>query len=242
MPVIFAFLYLLQRFYLQTSRQMRLLMIEAKAPLYTHFTEAESISRGAAGSASRQSGGDGATTIRAFGWQHFYQARASALVDQSQRPAYLQSCIQYWLAFVLNLAMAALAVILVSTVVTWRDKLNISTGSVGVSLVIIIGLSETLTRLINTWTKLESSVGAVARVKRFVTETGSEDTEGSVQVSGNEDDIPTDWPQPGAIEFDGVVASYRSAPSLSRTSLPLLGSSSLILFKGTTNTVSTTGG
>ncbi|EQB45580.1 ABC transporter [Colletotrichum gloeosporioides Cg-14] len=39
LPFLCAILYLLQRFYLQTSRQVRLLGIEAKAPLYTHFSE-----------------------------------------------------------------------------------------------------------------------------------------------------------------------------------------------------------
>ncbi|KAK3319769.1 ABC transporter [Cercophora scortea] len=201
-PFIFALLYLLQRFYLQTSRQMRLLMIEAKAPLYTHFSETES-------STAAASGG-GAVTIRAFGWQRFYQARASRLVDQSQRPAYLQSCIQHWLAFVLNLLMAVLAVVLVATVVTWRNSLDISAGGVGVSLIIIIGLSETLTRLIRTWTKLESSVGAVARVKRFVADTGVEDDGdgvlGGVDAGGF--GSGAGGLGAGAVEFEGVVASY----------------------------------
>lgn len=38
-PLIGIALYFIQRFYLQTSRQVRLLGIEARAPLYTHFTE-----------------------------------------------------------------------------------------------------------------------------------------------------------------------------------------------------------
>lgn len=46
-------MYLLQSFYLQTSRQDRLLEIEAKAPLYAHFGESVA----------------GASTIRVFGWR-----------------------------------------------------------------------------------------------------------------------------------------------------------------------------
>jgi len=202
MPFIFAFLYLLQRFYLQTSRQMRLLMIESKAPLYTHFSEAESTSSGGAGSSASRGIGAGAVTIRAFGWQSFYEARASALADRSQQPAYLQNCIQSWLGFVLNTTVAVLAVILVATVVTWRDRLDINAGGVGVSLIILIGLSQTLARLIRTWTTLESSVGAVARVRRFVTETKSEDVP--------DRDAAPEWPRGGgAVEFDNLVASYK---------------------------------
>jgi ATP-binding cassette subfamily C (CFTR/MRP) protein 1 len=97
--------------------------------------------------------------------------------------------------------VAALAVVLVGTVVIWRDQF--SPGSVGVSLLMIIGFSETLARLIQSWTKLESSVGAVARVKRFTAETETEEGPGRVA------DVPPQWPQAGALEFKGVVASHR---------------------------------
>ncbi|EFX06313.1 ABC multidrug transporter [Grosmannia clavigera kw1407] len=215
MPFVAAFLYALQRFYLQTSRQMRLLMIEAKAPLYTQFSE-----MGTPGTtASERSGstagtGTGTITIRAFGWQRAYAARVAALVDRSQRPAYIQSCIQHWLDFVLTLTMAVLVVVLVATVVSWQDRLDISAGGVGVSLVVLLGLSTTLTRLIRTWTRLEPSVGAVARVRRFVTET--EETAG--------EEVPvSELSQPvGTVCFDDLVAAYEpdaASPVLQHVSL-----------------------
>ena len=184
-PVIGTVLYFLQRFYLQTSRQVRLLEIEAKAPLYTHF--AESVA--------------GAITIRAFGWQSHYQDRNYQLIDTSQRPAYIQRCIQQWLGFVLDLIVTVLAVALVATVVTWRDKFT--AGSVGVSLVMIIGFNETLARLIRSWTSLESSIGAVARTKQFVAEVESEEES---RRAGT--DMPPGWPQAGALEISDVVSSY----------------------------------
>ncbi|KAK2036628.1 ABC transporter [Colletotrichum somersetense] len=187
--------YFLQRFYLQTSRQIRLLGIEAKAPLYTHFSESVA----------------GGATIRAFGWQAQYQERNYQLIDLSQKPNYIQSCIQTWLTFVLNLVVAVLAVVLVCVVVIWHDKF--SAGSVGVSLVMVIGFSEVLARLIQSWTKLESSVGAVARVRRFVAETETEKTAGKGQ-------LPGDWPRDGAVNFSNVVASYGpdAEPALKRVS------------------------
>ncbi|KAH8645735.1 P-loop containing nucleoside triphosphate hydrolase protein [Xylariales sp. PMI_506] len=165
-PFVAALLYFLQRFYPKTSRQVRLLMFEAKSPLYAHFTESESAT--------------GVTTIRAFGWEHLYQARACALSDRFQRPAYLQNCIQTWLGFVLDFIVAVLAVVLVATVVTWKDNLGITPGGVGVALVILIGLGETLSRL--------SSIGAVTRVKCFVTETDSEDAMNKGRITINETD------------------------------------------------------
>ncbi|KAK0615177.1 ABC transporter [Bombardia bombarda] len=201
-PVIGTVVYFLQRFYLQTSRQVRLLGIEAAAPLYTHFTESVA----------------GAATIRAFGWQTHYQERNHEFIDTLQRPAYLQKCIQTWLAFVLNLIVAVLAVVLVGTVVTWHNKF--STGSVGVSLVMVIGFSEALTRLIQQWTRMESSVGAVARIQRFVADTESEEITADTGVAAV---IPIGWPQAGALEFENVVVSYEllDEPILKNISLSI---------------------
>ncbi|KAK7450770.1 ABC transporter [Colletotrichum acutatum] len=189
LPFLAAVLYFLQRFYLQTSRQIRLLGIEAKAPLYTHFSESVA----------------GGATIRAFGWQSEYQERNYGHIDTFQRPNYVQNCIQAWLTFVLNLLVATLAVILVSTVVKWHDKFSAS--SVGVSLIMVTGFSEVLARLIQTWTKLESSVGAVARVRRFHKETETETSVGKAS-------LPFEWPSSGALSFSDVSASYSPGDEL----------------------------
>ncbi|KAL6871928.1 P-loop containing nucleoside triphosphate hydrolase protein [Trichoderma novae-zelandiae] len=183
-PFFAIFIYFLQSFYLQTSRQIRLLAIEAHAPLFTHFSESIA----------------GASTIRAFGWQSYHQERNYRLIDASQRPVYLQSCIQHWLSFVLGMTTAVLAVLLVSTVFVWREQF--SPGSVGVSLVTVIGFSEVLVRLVRTWTTLEPSIGAVSRVKRFAEETEAEERDEKGAY------VPATWPQSGAIEFAGWTASY----------------------------------
>ncbi|KAK2883394.1 hypothetical protein FQN49_000034 [Arthroderma sp. PD_2] len=183
-PFVVALLYFLQSFYLKTSRQVRLLEIEAKAPLYTHFIESVA----------------GAPTIRAFGWQSQYQERNYKFIDQSQRLAYLQYCIQSWLGFVLDMLIAVIATVLVAVVVTWKDKF--SAGNVGVSLVMVLTFSSILTRMIKAWTTMESSIGAVARVKRFVTDTESE------EKSGCKTEVAQDWPTRGSIEFRSLVAAH----------------------------------
>ncbi|KAI1080070.1 ABC transporter [Whalleya microplaca] len=183
-PFVVVLLYFLQSFYLQTSRQVRLLEIEAKAPLYTHFMESVA----------------GAPTIRAFGWQSQYQDRNYKFIDQAQRPAYLQYCIQHWLGFVLDILVTAIAVVLVAVIVTWKDKF--SAGNVGVSLVMIMTFSSVLMRLIKVWTMMESSIGAVARVKRFVAHTESE------EKSSWKAEVAQDWPAQGNVEFKSLVAAH----------------------------------
>ncbi|OAA36246.1 ABC transporter, transmembrane domain, type 1 [Metarhizium rileyi] len=196
-PLMGISLFFLQKFYLQTSRQLRHLSIEAKAPLYTSFTAVS----------------EGLITIRAFGWESQYQDRCQRLIDASQRPEYMLSCIQYCLGFVLELLTAALAVALVTITITLADQL--SAGSVGVALVMVIGLSEVLVRLIKSWTRLETSIGAAARVKRYITDTESEVAKTNVVH------ISAQWPEAGCLEIKNLTASYTAdaEPALNNISL-----------------------
>ncbi|KAL7934474.1 P-loop containing nucleoside triphosphate hydrolase protein [Trichoderma chlorosporum] len=203
-PFFAVFIYFLQSFYLQTSRQIRLLAIEAHAPLFTHFSESIA----------------GAVTIRAFGWQSYHQERSYRLIDASQRPVYLQSCIQHWLGFVLETMTTVLVVLLVSTVLIWKDRF--SPGSVGVSLVTVIGFSEVLVRLVQTWTTLEPSIGAVSRVKRFSEETETEERSEKGAY------VPAAWPQAGAIEFAGWTTSY----GIATNAKPVLNGVTLSIMPG----------
>jgi ATP-binding cassette subfamily C (CFTR/MRP) protein 1 len=196
LPVVVAIVYVTQNFYLRTSRQIRLLDIEAKAPLYNHFIETVA----------------GSSTIRAMGtvWQDAFQQEAYARIDFSQRPFYLLLCIQQCLALVLDLTVAMLAVLVVAIMVTWRDSFR--EGDVGVALSMLITFSSTLMSVVKFWTLMEMSVGAVARVRDFVAETDSE--EPGVHGANGQDASrpslppPADWPRAGAINFEGVIAAY----------------------------------
>jgi ATP-binding cassette subfamily C (CFTR/MRP) protein 1 len=101
----------------------------------------------------------------------------------------------------MDLIVTVLCVVLVSIVTTWSDAF--SPGSVGVSLVMVVGFNETLGRLIVTWTKLESSVGAVARCKQFITQTEREDDIAPFKTPTSQ------WLHSGKIEFQDIVAQYR---------------------------------
>ncbi|GKT60924.1 ABC multidrug transporter [Colletotrichum tofieldiae] len=185
-PFLCAAVFFLQRYYLQTSRQVRLLGIEAKAPLYANFQEVVA----------------GAATIRGFGWQQHYQARNADLIDTSQRPQYLQFCIQQWLTFVLDFIVAIMVVILVTIVVTLQNQFD--SGSVGVSLTAVVSFNIVLARVIQMWTGMESSIGAVARIRQFVTETDSENWSSDPEFRPS-----PGWPQEGSITFTDLTARHR---------------------------------
>lgn len=196
---------MIQRFYLSTSRPLRLLDIEAKAPLYTHFAEVL----------------EGVVTVRAFGWQQAMQEEHDQLLDVSQKPFYLLLSIQRWLNLVLDLLVGALAVIIVGLIVPLRHTLN--PGYIGVALSNLITLGGTLRDLIVWWTMLETSIGAATRIKAF--------SEESLAEGGNDSSAipPKTWPDQGAVEITNVSASYSTN---STTGTPALQAISLKIRPG----------
>ncbi|OJJ46205.1 hypothetical protein ASPZODRAFT_152404 [Penicilliopsis zonata CBS 506.65] len=203
-PFILGALYLLQKYYLRTSRQLRLLDLEAKSPLYTHFTETLS----------------GLMTVRAFGWQEEFVRRNHTVLDESQKPYYLLYCVQRWLTLVLNLIVAGIATLLIALATQMRD--STSSGALGVALFNTLNFSTTLGFLIPRWTELETSLGAVSRVKSFESNTPDENTEMESNIP------PVNWPTHGKIEFDGVTSVY----SASSTNEPILRNISLTIEPG----------
>lgn len=159
----------------------------------------------------------GLATIRAFGWQEDLIVRADERLDASQKPFYLLYSIQRWLNLVLDLIVAVVAIVLVAVAVSLRNTTSV--GFTGVALFNIMTLSAALKSAISSWTLLETSIGAVARVKRFEESTPNENSADETQQP------PADWPTTGAIVFDRVTATYKdddadnSKPAISDLSL-----------------------
>jgi ATP-binding cassette, subfamily C (CFTR/MRP), member 1 len=174
----------IQKFYLRTSRQVRLLDLEAKSPLYTHFIESLS----------------GLATIRAFGWSSSFVSQNLILLDNSQKPYYLLFCIQRWLSIVLEVMVAVLAIILMVLVVEFRN--SVEPGYVGLALLNVISFSSFLIWVVRQWTSLETSIGAISRLKTFTTTTPNENLPSESQP------VPDSWPSQGAISIRNLSASY----------------------------------
>ncbi|KAM0491705.1 hypothetical protein ACHAP8_010479 [Fusarium lateritium] len=196
LPLSFLALYLIQKYYLRTSRQMRLLDLEAKTPLYTQFTEITA----------------GLSSVRSFGWAKELLDESFKLLNTSQKPFYLMFCIQRWLELVLDLFVAGMAMLLVT--IALRIPGTTSEGAIGLSMVNLLGLNLTLTTVIDQWTTLETSLGAIARLKAFISSTPNENKD-------SEKEMPDNWPA-GKIEIEGITASYSGKSSLILSMLRLL--------------------
>jgi ATP-binding cassette subfamily C (CFTR/MRP) protein 1 len=163
--------------------------IELKSPLYTHFIESLA----------------GVTTIRAFSWTQAATSRMISMLDTAQRPYYLLLCIQRWLSLVLNLIVAAIAALLVGASVALRTRID--SGLLGIALVMMMDLGLILSELIQNWTLLETSLGAISRIKEFSEETPNEES----NTAGQSLDELTEWPTQGEIAFVDVSITWNSS-------------------------------
>jgi ABC-type multidrug transport system fused ATPase/permease subunit len=184
MPFTLAVVYIIQKGYLRTSRQLRHLDLEAKAPVYSLFVETL----------------NGLATIRSFGWQENLRKRNQILLDAAQKPFYLLYCIQRWLQLVLDMLLTVLSILVVVFALKFRSET--SGGSTGVALVNVLTCGQHLVLFVQRWTLLETSIGAVSRVRAFSLQTPLETRQDSAL------ELST-WRPKGSIEIDNISCSYR---------------------------------
>ncbi|KAJ5752890.1 ABC transporter integral membrane type 1 [Penicillium odoratum] len=193
LPFMLLSIWILQHGYLRTSRQVRLLDIEAKALLYSQFQETVS----------------GLSVIQSLQWQPKFHQQCLAKLDITQKPFYMLFCIRQGLKLALDLLVMLFAVILVAIITALKDRFT--AGQIGVALNLIISISQYLNNAIESWTQMEISLGAVARVQEFMTETPTEVSEG----------LEEGWLTRAEIRFENVNAGYspQARPILSDLSL-----------------------
>ncbi|KAI0381939.1 ABC transporter [Hypomontagnella monticulosa] len=186
LPICLIIVYIVQKVYLRSSRQLRLLGLESRSIVLTDFLETV----------------DGLSTIRAFGGQSKAESEHIKCLDESQKPFYLLLCLQCWLRIVLDLLAAGIAVGVIALAVVLRD--TTSGGQIGVALNIVLVANTTLLRLIESWTNLETSLGAIARIKSLEDELAPEDQPTEIIVP------PEAWPTSGAVDIKNLTASYNA--------------------------------
>ncbi len=198
LPLIMLVLYRLQRFYFKTSRQLRKLDVEAKTPLFKRFEETA----------------DGILYMRAFRWLKADTRISFGLLNISQRAFYYLYYFQQWLVVVIGLLTSSIAVSFVSYVLFFPQ--STTKAAIGLSLLTLSQLSWTLERLFEVSTLLETSTGALERLRTFLQRTPQE-PEREVTAA------PPLWPSAGTIEIVDVTANYEpdsdTPPALQRLSL-----------------------
>lgn len=185
MIFILVALYVIQLFYLRTSRQLRGLQLQSSEAILTHFTETC----------------DGMQHIRSQGWTGRSRAELLSRLSRSQKPYYLLSCVRRWLCLSLDYTSTISAVIL--TTISILQPHSTSENALGLAMLSLVSFSTVASWLIQAWTNLETALAGITRIKSFVLDTPIE------KDSLPEAEIPENWPSAGRIEFTTVSANYK---------------------------------
>ncbi|KAM3502929.1 hypothetical protein MY10362_004526 [Beauveria mimosiformis] len=187
LPFTIVAVYLIQKVYLTTSRQLRAIDLEARALVNSSFLETLG----------------GVATIRAFGWQHAFSRDNAQKLDLSLRPDYMLTCVQRWLDLVLDLIVPGLAICIIGLGVVLKG--TTTGGQIGLALNVVLQANRYILRLVSACTRLETSLGAISRVRKFEQRVLPE------EEPGHYSQPPTGWPAHGAVDFANVSASYNDS-------------------------------
>lgn len=185
LPVTIVGVYFIQKVYLATSRQLRFIDLDARALVNASFLETL----------------EGAATIRIFGWQQAFITKNAEKLNLSLRPDYMLTCIQCWLDLVLDLIVPGLAICIISLAIALKG--TTTGGQIGLALNVVLKANRYILRLVGAWTRLETSLGAISRVRAFEKDVLPEEQPEYGQQP------PKDWPAHGAVEFSNLSASYK---------------------------------
>lgn len=185
MPFLVLLAWVMQRIYLPTSRQLRLLDLESKNPLYTTYIDTVK----------------GIVTYRAFQWTGDAVQRNDYNLDTSARPWFQRLLTQNWLRVWLSWASGVVSVL----VVVLATQLGLGASTTGAALLAILTMNSNLQRTVSDYVGMETSIGAVNRLKAFSEKTPIEDG------AGEDGKPPLTWPNKGRLEMKHISASYETA-------------------------------
>jgi ABC-type multidrug transport system fused ATPase/permease subunit len=176
-----------QKFYRESSRELKRLESVAKSPIFAQFSETL----------------NGVATIRSFCAQSRFTDKSNNMNDAYSRAYYCNNASNRWLGlrleFIGNVAVGCAALF----AVIWNGDDPSTAGMIGLSVTYALDVTGTLNWAIRTFTQLESNMVAVERLEEYA------------QLKTEKPDIieserpPAEWPQHGVLAFENVEMRYR---------------------------------
>lgn len=215
MAASLATMFVLQRFYLRSGRELKRLDLISRSPIFTLFGETIDP--------------DGLRTIRAMRAQVTCRKTMTKRSTASQHPAWLVLAVRKWLELALNMFVSIINVFLVMIAIL--DRRSASAGILAVALTEAAQLNVQIGLTIVEWTHVEMAVTSLERIEEYINlppqevkprsdkvVAGSDWPRESnlpareVQARSNKVKEDTDWLREGSIRFANVTARYK--PSL----------------------------
>lgn len=188
-PLIFIYM-AIQKYYLQTSRELKRLDSVSKSPIYSFFQQTLS--------------GSGVATVRAYEQQERFMHENSCRLDENQKAYFPSISCNRWLAvrleFLGSIIIFGAAMLAVVEVVYGG---NLDAGLVGLSVSYALGTTQALNWVIRSFCEIETNIVSVERVKEYI-DLPSEAPE--IIETNRPSHI---WPEKGMIEYRDYSTRYR---------------------------------
>ncbi|XP_064629119.1 multidrug resistance-associated protein 1-like isoform X2 [Lineus longissimus] len=182
--------YLIQRFYLPSSRQLNRLYSKTKSPVFNHFNESLT----------------GSTTIRAFKHQSRFCDELERRMDRNLMHYFAMFSSNRWLGC--RLEILGSLVVFGAALFAVLGRSSLTGGLVGLSITYGLEITENLNWMVRMATNMETNVVSVERVKEYA-EVQRED-----EWYRKDYNVPTNWPSYGNVAFEHYSTQYRTGLDL----------------------------
>ncbi|XP_034237463.1 multidrug resistance-associated protein 1-like [Thrips palmi] len=183
--------FLVQRFYVSTSRQLKRLDAVSRSPIFSHFSETLT----------------GSSSIRAYGVVDRFIEEAEQRIDTNQKCYFPVAIATRWLAVRLETVGNSVIFFAALFAVLSRGS-GIAPGTVGLSLSYALQITMVLNWVVHFITEVENNIVSVERIKEY------EETPQESPHIGTEAAVSPGWPVEGTVEFRKYAIRYREGLDL----------------------------
>ncbi|KAK5134895.1 hypothetical protein LTR08_005985 [Meristemomyces frigidus] len=183
---ISAAYFLIGKFYINSSRDLKRLESVQRSPLYQQFGETLS----------------GMVTIRAYGDERRFIRDNLLRVNTHSRPFIYLWAANRWLAFRVDVVGACVAFFTGAFVIISVGKID--AGAAGLALTYAVTFTENVLWCVRLYASNEQNMNSVERIKEYL----DVDQEAPSIIPDNRPDA--NWPSKGSVEFIGYSTRYRS--------------------------------
>ncbi|KAK9487533.1 hypothetical protein V1527DRAFT_460806 [Lipomyces starkeyi] len=186
--VISIIFFLINLFYLQSSRELKRMQSVTRSPIYQHFGETLV----------------GISTIRAYGYEQRFIADSMDKVDTNSRPYWIMWALNRWMCYRTDISGGLVSFFAGVFVMLSRNKID--SGLAGLILTYAISFTENMFWVVLLYATNEMNMNSVERIDEFLA------------IEQEAPDIvpdhrpPPNWPSSGAISVTDL--SLRYAPEL----------------------------
>ncbi|KAK5580921.1 hypothetical protein RB653_000948 [Dictyostelium firmibasis] len=184
MVPVAALFYFIQKYYLNSSRELTRLEGVSRSPIYAHFSETLA----------------GVTTIRAFKDVARFVTENERLLDDNQKCYYINISSNRWLAIRLEFLGACLVSCAVLYTVLARNRID--PGTAGLVITYALAITGNMNWMVRMSCDLENSVVSIERIQEYCLLP-------SEAPLYNDKSVPMSWPSQGKIVFKNLWLTYR---------------------------------